>query len=165
MVGFRSFPVFMFPDNSPQLKLNKKEQAEMVVLNTEAETIAQRRLDIVRGAARRLGIIADKMEDLKSESGNPFVEDRSRIIGLGENGYRAAVVRGYLGSVEEAAYLCEEMYSSGGGGSGCRWVKGNPQTENYDNIGALSGSAGVNYYCKICGQLIGRDVNVRSLKS
>jgi hypothetical protein len=162
MVGFRSFPVFMPPDNSPSLKLGKKEQAEMAALNAKMGELSAKKLDLIRDSARRQGLIADKLQDLKSESGNPFIEEKPRSKGFGGEGYRIAVVKGKFGNAEEAAYLCEEMYSFGKDSSGCGWVRGNPRTENYDDIGVLSGSAGVNYYCKICGRLIGRDVHVRS---
>ncbi len=163
MVISRHFPVFEYPDKAPPLKLDKKEKNDLAILNVEMATAARKKLEIIRGAARRQGIIADKLDDLKSESGQPFVEEKTKRSFFGQN-FRIAVVRmdvsiaeKTLPVVEETAYLCKALYSCGGEKDSCGWVKGNPRHENYDDIGPLSGSAGVRYYCKICGKLIGED--------
>jgi hypothetical protein len=143
------FPVFEYPDNTPSLKLNKEEQAELAEINTELASLGHKKLQIIRSAAKRQGIAADKLSDLKSESGRPFVEEKI------EKTFKLAVVR-KESEILEVAYLCFEPQN------GCGWVKGNPEYKNYDDIGFLSGSAGTEYYCKICGKTLGRKIYKRS---
>jgi hypothetical protein len=143
------FPVFEYPDNTPALKLNKEEQTGLAEINTEIASLEHKKLQLVRSAAKRQGIIADKLSDLKSESGQPFVEEENEKI------FKLAMVK--KGSeILEIAYLCLNPHNS------CGWVKGNPEYKNYDDIGFLSGSAGTEYYCKICGKFLGKKVYRRS---
>ena len=156
-MGFRNFPVFMPPDNCPSLRLNKGEQAEISALNEKMEELIIKKLDLIRSSARRQGLTSDNLNDLRSENGNPFIEEKVGDKGFGRNGYRIAVTKKEAGKIRETAYLCRNSE-----GDGCGWVRGNPRIENYNDIGVLSGSAGVNYYCKICGRFIGKEALIMS---
>lgn len=115
----------------------------------------------LREIARKKGIIAEKLEDLKSECGRPFLEEK----GIGD--CKRAVVKkdttfgplkNFSPLTGETAYLCQDMYSifsKENTPDGCGWVKGKPYEKKYDEIGVLSGSRGIRYYCRICGKQIG----------
>jgi len=98
--------------------------------------------------ARKKGIIAEKLEDLKSSCGDPFKEKERDST----RDYRKAMA----GDVE-AAYFCPTAHIEG-----CGWVKGFPNSERYNDIGCLSGSAGTRFYCQICGKLIAEHQFMRS---
>jgi len=50
------------------------------------------------------------------------------------------------------AYHCPE----------CKYVDGEPEEQEYDDIRILSGSKGVNYSCRICGTRLGTRVDMVS---
>jgi hypothetical protein len=145
----RGFPIFMPEDKAPSLKLNKEELSEMAAINSEGEILVQKRLILVRSAAKRQDLIAERLKDLKSQTGGKFIAQKRKERPYKE--IRTAIVR-ENSIIVDNAYFC----------MGCNWVLGVPRTEDYDNIGFLSGSAGVNFYCKICGMKIGRFVTIRS---
>ena len=80
----------------------------------------------LRKWAYKKGMIADSLEDLKDENGNPFTE-------------------------ESVYYRCFNFSSN----HGCGYVKGSSRREQFNNISFLSGSAGWEFYCRVCGQKIG----------
>jgi len=113
----------------------------------------------LREIAREKGIIAEKLEDLKSECGRPFLEEKGNS--WQRHDCKRAVVKkdATFGPLTmETAYLCQDMYSifsKEDTPDGCGWVKGKPHEKKYDEIGVLSGSRGIRYYCRICGKRIG----------
>jgi len=136
-----------------QIKIDKKTQAKLNGLNAKIQAILQEKLTVIRTLARRQGIVAEKLEDLKSKSGLPFA------IETGRSGYIGAAVKKNVSlgahvfvDIAEVAYFCP----------GCGWVKGSPKSTKYNDIGPLSGSAGINYHCKICEAFVGKEVHVRS---
>jgi len=44
----------------------------------------------------------------------------------------------------------------------CGFVPGDPAERNYDELGPMSGSAGIDYSCRICGGHLGREKSVVS---
>jgi hypothetical protein len=161
MPGLPDFP--LAPDDNP-LILTGKEKKTMAGFETQISAICQQKLDFLRGAARKKGITAATLDDLKSKSGEPFVEEKEKK-GWGHD-YRMATVTAdspITGKplVTETAYLCCDMFSNNDSG-GCGWVKGQPIQRAYNDIGFLSGSAGYNISCKICGKLIGQHKTIMS---
>lgn len=119
------------------------------------------RIDLLRRWARRLGYSADTPELLRSERGLEFREDDGGARG------RFPVRYAYEKESErrfgsEAAYWCGYDPLFSGVIVGCGWVKGEPLAESYNNLGPLSGSAGVEYRCRVCRELIGRDEQILS---
>lgn len=103
----------------------KKEEIEKIIRKNFISKPARipRKIKRLRRNALKKGIIADRLEDLKDENGNP------------ESNY----------------YRCFSFTSR----HGCGCVKGSPRREWFNNISFLSGSAGWNLYCRVCGQKIG----------
>jgi len=126
----------------------------------------------IRERLREQGDIAARLEDLKSESGAPFIEVP---LPKGSEGFRSAVATSKRGDgriIKESAYFCHGIYSGLFGPPdredrcSCGWVKTTASKvgmQKFDTIdSALSGSKGTNFYCEICGNLIGREVTARS---
>jgi hypothetical protein len=146
------------------IPLDNGEKKILQGFNAEILLAQKKTMDFLRDVVRKKGISAERLEYLKSESGEPFVEEKS-----GENrshgSYRKAAVKknlsGGLPVLEiESAYLCRPMDALSlkekeDDTDSCGWVKGQPVEKNYDNIGHLSGSAGKRFFCRICGQQIG----------
>lgn len=154
----RRFPgIPLEPDDNP-LILTDTDRGTLAGLDVEIASIQHKKILLLRKAARESGLTAPSLEELRSKSGKPFQELKRHS----DYSYRKAVVRRNtkpVNFIEESAYLCQPMYAEmmpKGMIEECDWVKGNPAREVYDNIGPLSGSAGTEYYCKICGTLIGR---------
>jgi len=156
------------PDDNP-LILSEEEKQELARFNSQLSKIQGDKITYLREIARRKGITASTLKELKSKSGKPFVEVKSKRT-FGQD-YRTAAVKGEVPAelkklnlpmqIRETAYLCHEMYSKKKTDS-CGWVKGNPIARSYDDIGILSGSAGTQFYCKICNKMIGDHVTIRS---
>ncbi len=152
----RRFPgIPLEPDDNP-LILTDVNRGTLAELDAEIAGIQHKKILLLRKAARESGLTAPSLEELKSKSGKPFRELER------QSSYKKAVVRRGtrpVNFIEESAYLCQPMHAEmmpKGIIEECGWVKGNPVGGAYDNIGPLSGSAGIEYYCKICGTLIGR---------
>src|SRR4030042_5918068 len=136
--------------------LNEEEAKVAYGFDLAAFEMQTKKILYLREAARKKGITAERLEDLKSESGRPFVEEKSRGDCWGHN-YRKAVVtekKSFGLHTVETAYLCRGMYSKEDP-DGCGWVIGSPIEKKYDEISILSGSRGIRYYCRICGKQIG----------
>ncbi len=143
-----NFPV---PLDKSSLVLNEDEKAELAKLNREIARLQTERISKLREFARQKGITAARLEDLKSECGQPFIEDESGFS------YRRATAKGEGKSHRELeiAYLCASPYLMKGEDEyTCGWVKGNVIRKKYDEIGLMSGSAGTRYFCKICGKQV-----------
>lgn len=152
------------PPDKASLKLSKQEKAALAALNVEIEVILRKRKELFRASAKRQGIIAKQLAELKSESGQSFVEEEKVRQTFSGRAYQKAVVKEKtsLGPyISEVAYLCRNPYV-GEEKDSCGWVKGSPVAQDYNNISFLSGSAGVKYFCKICGQLIGEEIHIQS---
>lgn len=136
-----------FPDD-PVIDLSQRERDDLNVFDV-ACTLAQANKErYLKELARRQGLAAMKLEDLKSKSGQPFVEDDQKKTYLS---YRTASTQE---SEYEVAYLCRSRYFDDSQ-SRCGWVKGKPREAKYDDIGFLCGSSGYRQFCKICGEQIG----------
>ena len=61
------------------------------------------------------------------------------------------------GSNEPPVYNCECMMTAYKCGN-CGYVPGIPRSKDYDEIGPLCGSAGVDLYCNNCNEHLGRRV-------
>ncbi len=135
--------------------LNEEETKVASGFDSAAFAIQRKKILYLREVARKKGITAEKLEDLKSESGKPFVEEKRK--GHWGHDYRRAVVtedKSFGPHIAETAYLCQGIYSKEDPDS-CGWVIGDPIEEKYDEIEVLSGSRGTRYYCGICGKQIG----------
>jgi len=149
-------------------ELDEKEKKELEKIEIKAfsdnlETVIKRR-PLLREAARKKGITADELGDLKSKTGEPFVESKSvNSHFLFPKKIRMAVVFGKEESPcsEEVAYLCrywdfdntvKQVMEAEGlekDPDSCGWVKGIPQEEDvYDEADAEDWK----YVCRICGQ-------------
>jgi hypothetical protein len=166
MPGLPDFP--LAPDDNP-LILTGKEKKTMAGFEAQISVICQQKLSFLREAARKKGITAATLDDLKSKSGEPFVEEKEKKTWGRE--YRLATVTEDSpitgkSMVTETAYFCCDMFSvfskENENSDGCGWVKGQPIQKAYDDIGVLSGSAGYNIFCKICGKLIAQHKIVMS---
>ena len=137
------------------------EEEEKIITSFDSRIIAIKgeRTLYLRKIAREKGITASSLEELKHENGELFEEKEKEERGM----YRKAVslntslekalhISPFL-CIAETAYLCHSMYSDDE--DSCGWVKGDPIEEKYNNIGPLSGSAGVRFHCRICGKVIG----------
>ena len=128
--------------------------------------IKHERTIYLRKIAKEKGIIAPILEDLKSSSGKPFLEKAQESREM----YRKAVVLKPIEArhrfpslnISETAFFCHSIYLLQNDEDSCGWVKGDPIKEKYNEIGLLSGSAGVRYYCPICGKLVGEERSVFS---
>jgi hypothetical protein len=98
--------------------------------------------------------------DLKSQTrtGEKFVAQKQKERPYGRE-VRTAIIKEYFTNEKRQFYIADSAYFCN---MGCNWVLGVPETGNYDDIGFLSGSAGVNFYCKICGMHIGQKIYKRS---
>ncbi|MEX1063878.1 MAG: hypothetical protein WD898_00930 [Candidatus Paceibacterota bacterium] len=141
--------------------LTEGDKKELAQLEAKKSELDQERIKIIRKAAIKGGLAANNLEDLKSESGHPFIEEDGRAS------YKRAVAKGKI-ILPEMAYLCQSEYApivegtSGEKEDTCGWVKGEPLEKSYDEIGPLSGSAGSELFCKICGKRLCRIVAIRS---
>ncbi len=149
---------------NPELTLTPKEKKELAKFNERTDAIIKERIEYLRGLARAQGITAATLAELKSASGLPFVEEKGSK-GMGD--FTIATVKestlaGPL--VIDMAYLCHSSYERKAETDTCGWVKGQPREEGFNNIRPLSGSAGTQYFCRICGKQIGEDVTIRSLR-
>lgn len=121
-------------------------------------------LEVIRRLARERGLVADDLSDLRSASGEPFVEpidDRRQgfheppvivySITVNDEARRGGMFVSI--SAGECAYLCTPVFE----GYGCGWVCGKPRRESYDEVGPLAGSAGTRYRCVICGLHVGTE--------
>lgn len=136
-----------FPDD-PALELNEAERQRLNAFDFGVVVSQLAKTHHLRELARAKGLAAMNLEDLKSKSGKPFIEDDRQNT---HRDYRTARTQE---KEYEIAYLCCCMYFDDSK-KGCGWVKGKPQETNYDEIGPMSGSAGFRQFCKICGTKIG----------
>ena len=148
------------------MELDEKEREKLRKIESEvffekAAAEAKKR-QILREGARKRGTIANKLEDLKSESGEQFIEIESGKNPFGiPKKIKAAVISGKTKSFssEEVAYLCrypnfhlwKNALKLEKDPDTCGWVKGFPEKKWYDEIGPLSGSNGWRYTCRVCG--------------
>ena len=134
-------------------ELTEDEKRELAGFDQKIGELQRQKELKLRKLARQKGISALKLEDLESECGQPFVEEKEHSI------YRRAMARDKTDSLRfESAYLCASRYeapSRTGNKDTCGWVKGEPREERYDSIGPLCGSAGIRFYCRICGKMVG----------
>lgn len=142
------------------LGLNDDERRELAGFDVEISKLRQQKISRLRELAMQKGISALKLEDLKPECGKPFVEEARR-----DSGYKRAIVRDETRSLyPELAYLCasERDIHFENKEDTCGWVRGEAREERYNNIGPPRGSAGIRYYCKICGKMVGELIEVVS---
>ena len=142
--------------------LNEEETKIASGFDLAAFEMQTKKILYLREIARKKGITAEKIEDLKSESGKPFVEEKPK--GYWGHEYRRAVIaeEKTFGPHVETAYLCQGIYVKDDPDS-CGWVIGSPIEKKYDEIQVLSGSRGTRYYCRICGKQIGEHKTAFSL--
>lgn len=145
------YPMSFMPDPGP---LSEEDKEKLGALDRQIAIAEQQKLALIREIARRNGVSVATLGDFKSENGEPFTEESlgTRIHGLRTAVIMKETVTGRFGPVEEA-YLCRPMYP-GDGSDSCGWVRGKPIERGYDNIGLLAGSAGVRFFCRICGHQI-----------
>jgi hypothetical protein len=101
--------------------------------------------------AREVGLVANRLADLSSSDGSRFTLKKTDW----DDPKQANAKNG------EQAYLCRKPHSKDSR-TGCGWVKGTPIAKGYSDFGVLSGSAGANYLCHICGKQIGSHDFVQS---
>jgi len=161
------------PDFSEEVPILSDAEKKIVSgFDSNIAAIMQDKIFFIRDAARRKGIISANLKKLQSKSGKPFVRERKKGRWDYDDYARATVkerssLPGFPPTVVEVAYLCRPMNSlfspRGKKLHGCGWVKGIPTEKKYNDLGPLSGSAGIKYYCRICGELIGESIHTRSL--
>lgn len=150
--------------NELSVKPNDAEKRELEILNTklakiqhQIAKIEKKKMAKIRQIAWRTGVAALKLKDLKSEYGG-FVVQKERY------GYQRALAIKKEGEYvvdHEGAYQCvNEFASLEEKGQTCGWVRGEPTKRKYDEIGPLSGSAGTEYFCRICHKHLGRFVEI-----
>ena len=130
--------------------LGDKEMERLESFDMEILIIKQKKKDYLREIAKNKGLIAEKLEDLKSENGKPFEEIKKKDS---SSRYNTTDYRKAVAFPLETAYLCHAMFIKDDPDS-CGWVKGEPHAKEYNTLGPLSGSAGIRYYCRICGKQI-----------
>ncbi len=140
---------FLTPeDPRDRLALTEEEQKELIAIDSKIISLQAEKTIRKREIFRAKGYTTEKLEDLKSRSGEPFVcIGESSFFG---NYERASAGKG--GDIQYA-YHCP----------GCGWVKGLPNSKDFNTIKFLSGSEGESYHCKICGSKIGETVTKMSL--
>ncbi len=144
----KSLGTLAYEDPRDRLVLTEAETRELSAIESKMAVLRGEKLIRLRKIAWAKGIAAKKLKDLKSRSGEPFVSQ-------GKTSYddcKRAIAKGRGGGFEYA-YFCATGFTNR---IGCGWVKGVPDSRNYNNIGPLSGSAGEKSYCKICGMQIGK---------
>jgi len=133
--------------------LTKKEKDELEGIDQKIGELNSNRVTRLREMTRAKGFSAEKLEDLKSNCGEPFVENAKSVF----NDYKSAMARPKKeNEAIEHAYLCAPMYLPEG--DGCGWVKGVPIEEEFDHTGPMVGSAGTKYKCTICDLKIGEHI-------
>lgn len=113
-------------------KINSK-QLELLLIKLE-------KLGYIRKICREKGLIAENLEDLKSENGELFKEVSWHL------NYRRALASNGL-AVEEA-YCCYNDFKQK---NGCGWVKGKPKKERQDYLKAIFG---IIFRCRICDRIL-----------
>lgn len=108
----------------------------------------QEKLRMKRAAAQRQGLIAQKLQDLRSKSKKPFVKEKKKVL---PGGFQRAIVS-EDGLIIKEAYLCQITVFKKKN-IGCGWVKGIPQSKSIDYTKREPGKQ--EYHCKICNRLIG----------
>jgi len=120
-------------------------------LQARISVIEKRKINILRQAAWKAGFAAKKLKDLRSTPGNTFLEHET------SNKYAFAQAQDVVSRIPpEVAYLCACEHALNKKDDSCGWVRGEPRSEGFDELGILSGSSGVEYSCVICGKNIGR---------
>jgi hypothetical protein len=143
--------IYLPPENpKDRLILTATEEQELLTFDHKVNILHAEKLVRLREMARLHGITAEKLTDLKSRSGEPFI-----VTGKDHyEDYRKACTS-RQGEVEfEYAYLCASPFFQQD--VGCGWVRGVPKADSYDHIGLLSGSAGVTFRCWICNAEVGK---------
>jgi len=112
--------------NEKLVKKKRGEEIQRIMEESLKPSKPSPRVVKIRERAREEGIIADKLQDLKDEDGNPFTEDSEY-------------------------YWCYSFSS----GHGCGFVKGSPIKERFSNLCFLGGSTGWDFHCRVCWQKIG----------
>ncbi len=136
-------------EGKPVVITGETENRELALIDRQIAELQTLRLKKVRDFARQKGETALKLEDLKSESGKPFIRDRESVR------HWKSATADVNRCQDESAYLCCSEYTvEDNNPNTCGWVKGEPKGEKFDNIGPLSGSSGRNYYCRICNKLL-----------
>lgn len=133
-------------------EFNEGDREEMAGFDRAIDRIQRQKILRLRELAWRKGAAALKLENLKSESGEPFIKEEGYFC------FQKAIAGNKTHCVE-FAYLCSSMYDNA---KICGWVKGKPTRKPYDDIGPMCGSAGVRYYCRICGNLLALEIIVNS---
>ena len=138
-------------EDTPDSVLTDEDKSNLARLRLEVALTDDARIKILRGAAIRGGLAAENLNNLKSKSGAPFVEDEVW------NEYKLAFTfmdRREDSFITEFAYLCASKYELTQGKdfkkNSCGWGKGEPKEKKYNNLGPMSGSAGERVYCMIC---------------
>lgn len=137
-----------------ELKFDKNLRNELGIIESQIAALQFEKKALLRKVAQKQGLSAEKLEDLESECGEPFIAEKN--INL------KSFDRASAGKEDrETAYFCGRSLFHDKVMEGCGWVKGEPNTNSYNDIGPLSGSAGTVYYCRICGDEVGR-VTIRN---
>ena len=160
----------IFPDIAPnryaggsEIDWPEEVLKGLKALNQAASEAENKRDEYLMAKAREYGLAAEKLEDLRSERGLTFSEVEHRdYMSLHQARENTDPTDRKARYNQEWAYYCGFEDLSGGMTLCCGWVRGYPRSESYDDIGCLSGSAGMRYYCQICGHLVGERQNVVS---
>lgn len=135
--------------------LTEEEKKRLNELEQKISAAQKERVSFLREIFRRRGLIAPTLEELNLSSGRHFVKEKPRGMRGQDYGRASVIIETKFGPlVEVSAYFCKEMDLREDPDS-CGWVMGEPEAREYNDIGLLSGSAGTQYCCRICGKMIG----------
>jgi len=154
-----------------EFKYSDDLRKELNLIDAQITNLQAEKKFLKRKAARKSGLTAEKLENLKSESGLLFIEDeyekysqtlkkeppdktRERVFpychGYEQKKIKTASTTKHR---KETAYFCGTGFPENA--DGCGWVIGAPNSEEFNTLATLSGSVGVNHYCHICGNKVG----------
>lgn len=138
--------VFSMIAEEGHVVLTAREKDLLKVVDEKLNRLIQDRRELIKKFAKKSGVVAQKISDLKSAKGKPFTITKDN----------PGVAKSADG---ERAYLCAGFHNQEPE-KGCGWVKGSPIKREYDSIRALSGSAGYKHYCYLCNTEI-REIQLR----
>jgi hypothetical protein len=116
---------------------SEEEQAKLNEIAGKISQLQHEATQLTKEFARKGGIIAADLHDLKAADGSSFAESKT------DPGTAKAADGGQ-------AYLCAGFHGHNPD-EGCGWVKGLPRRQEYQDFSICSGSAGYQLFCVICG--------------
>lgn len=162
---------FRLDDEKFPLRLDKDAEEKIASINSKVGVLREEAIAIYRDQAWKQGIASLELKDLHYK-GKSFAKAEIREIWYKEATIYEKVCNKRTPKVKmrfllAQAYLCKSRHSlffkdTNDDSDTCGWVLGRPTEKPFNTIKILSGSAGTNYYCRICGKRIGERITARS---